>query len=146
MPKLSEFCFTVCDKDFPERAKAKGGGIILGGANYGQGSSREHAALVPLYLGIKAVVAKSFARIHVANLINFGIVPMTLENPDDYENFSEGDQLEIAGFADAVANATEATLVNKTNGKTAKLVLNLSIRQREMLLAGGCLNYTKNGR
>ena len=146
VPKLSEFCFTVCDKDFPERAKAKGGGIILGGANYGQGSSREHAALVPLYLGIKAVVAKSFARIHVANLINFGIVPMTLENPDDYENFSEGDQLEIAGFADAVANATEATLVNKTNGKTAKLVLNLSIRQREMLLAGGCLNYTKNGR
>ena len=146
VPKLSEFCFTVCDKDFPERAKAKGGGIILGGANYGQGSSREHAALVPLYLGIKAVVAKSFARIHVANLINFGIVPMTLANPDDYENFAEGDQLEIAGFADAVANATETTLVNKTNGKTAKLVLNLSARQREMLLAGGCLNYTKNGR
>ncbi len=146
VPKLSEFCFTVCDKDFPERAKAKGGGIILGGANYGQGSSREHAALVPLYLGIKAVVAKSFARIHVANLINFGIVPMTLANPDDYENFAEGDQLEIKGFADAVANATEATLVNKTNGKEAKLCLNLSARQREMLLAGGCLNYTKNGK
>ena len=146
VPKLSEFCFTVCDKDFPERAKAKGGGIILGGVNYGQGSSREHAALVPLYLGIKAVVAKSFARIHVANLINFGIVPMTLANPDDYALFAEGDQLEIVGFADAVANATEATLVNKTNGNTAKLLLNLSARQREMLLAGGCLNYTKNGR
>ena len=146
VPKLSEFCFTVCDKDFPERAKAKGGGIILGGANYGQGSSREHAALVPLYLGIKAVVAKSFARIHVANLINFGIVPMTLANPDDYEYFAEGDQLAIEGFADAVASANEAILVNKTNGKTAKLVLNLSARQREMLLAGGCLNYTKNGR
>ena len=144
VPKLSEFCFTVCDKDFPERAKAKGGGVILGGANYGQGSSREHAALVPLYLGIKAVVAKSFARIHVANLINFGIVPMTLANPDDYENFNEGDQIEIQGFAAAVASANEATLINKTNGKTAKLNLNLSERQRQMLLAGGCLNYTKN--
>ena len=143
VPKLSEFCFTVCDKDFPDRAKTKGGGIILGGANYGQGSSREHAALVPLYLGIKAVVAKSFARIHVANLINFGIVPMTLQNPDDYENFAEGDGLEIQGFADAVAGANEAVLVNKTNGKTAKLNLNLSARQRQMLLAGGCLNYTK---
>ncbi len=144
VPKLSEFCFTVCDKDFPERAKANGGGIILGGSNYGQGSSREHAALVPLYLGIKAVVAKSFARIHVANLINFGIVPMTLANADDYENFAEEDLLEIADFADAVASGNEATLVNKTNGKTAKLCLNFSPRQREMLLAGGCLNYTKN--
>ncbi len=146
VPKLSEFCFTVCDKDFPERAKAKGGGIILGGANYGQGSSREHAALVPLYLGIKAVVAKSFARIHVANLINFGIVPMTLQNPDDYESFAEGDKLEVQGFAAAVAGANEAILVNKTNGKTAKLTLNLSTRQRQMLLAGGCLNYTKNAK
>ncbi len=144
VPKLSEFCFTVCDKDFPERAKAKGGGVILGGANYGQGSSREHAALVPLYLGIKAVVAKSFARIHVANLINFGIVPMTLANAEDYESFAEGDALEIQGFAEAVAKKTEAILVNKTNGKEAKLCLNLSARQREMLLAGGCLNYTKN--
>ena len=144
VPKLSEFCFTVCDKDFPARAKAKGGGVILGGMNYGQGSSREHAALVPLYLGIKAVVAKSFARIHVANLINFGIVPMTLENPDDYDKFAEGDSLEIKGFADAVSSATSATLVNKNSGATAKLCLNLSARQREMLLAGGCLNYTKN--
>ena len=146
VPKLSEFCFTVCDKDFPERAKAKGGGVILGGANYGQGSSREHAALVPLYLGIKAVVAKSFARIHVANLINFGIVPMTLANPDDYDKFAEGDELEIKGFAAAVAGETEALLVNKTNGAEAKLCLNLSARQREMLLAGGCLNFTKQER
>ncbi len=143
VPKLSEFCFTVCDKEFPERANAKGGGVILGGANYGQGSSREHAALVPLYLGIKAVVAKSFARIHVANLINFGIVPMTLQNPVDYEKFNEGDQLEICGFSETVASATEATLVNKTNGASAKLSLNLSDRQRKILLAGGCLNYTK---
>ena len=143
VPKLSEFCFTVCDKDFPERAKAKGGGVILGGANYGQGSSREHAALVPLYLGIKAVVSKSFARIHVANLINFGIVPMTLVNPDDYDKFNEGDALEIKGFAEAVAGKEEATLVNKTNGATAKLSLKLSERQRAILLAGGRLNYTK---
>ena len=144
VPKLSEFCFTVCDKDFPERAKAKGGGVVLAGWNYGQGSSREHAALVPLYLGVKAVVAKSFARIHVANLINFGIVPMTLANPDDYEYFTQGDSLEIKGFAEAVAGKEEAVLVNKTNGKEAKLCLQLSLRQREILLAGGCLNYTKN--
>ena len=143
VPKLSEFCFTVCDKDFPERAKAKGGGVILGGVNYGQGSSREHAALVPLYLGIKAVVAKSFARIHVANLINFGIVPMTLENAEDYDNFQEGDMLEIKDFAAAIAGKTQATLVNKTNGKQALLCLNLSQRQRAILLAGGRLNYTK---
>ena len=146
VPKLSEFCFTVCDKDFPERAKTKGGGVILGGANYGQGSSREHAALVPLYLGIKAVVAKSFARIHVANLINFGIVPMTLVNPDDYDKFNEGDELFIQGFKEAVAGSEEAVLVNKTTGEAAKLCLQFSARQREMLLAGGCLNYTKNQR
>ena len=143
VPKLSEFCFTVCDKDFPERAKAKGGGVILGGANYGQGSSREHAALVPLYLGIKAVVAKSFARIHVANLINFGIVPMTLKNPDDYEKFAEGDRIAIEGFAAAVAGETSATLVNKRTGANAELCLQLSERQRAILLAGGRLNYTK---
>ena len=142
--KLSEFCFTVCDQEFPERAKAKGGGIVVGGVNYGQGSSREHAALVPLYLGIKAIVAKSFARIHVANLINFGIVPMTFVNPDDYEKFSQGDVLEIRGFKEAVADKEEVTLVNKTTGATAKLQLALTARQREMLLAGGCLNYTKN--
>ena len=143
VPKLSEFCFTVCDKDFPERAKAKGGGIIVGGANYGQGSSREHAALVPLYLGVKAVVAKSFARIHAANLINFGIVPMTFVNPADYDKFNEGDNIEIKGFAEAVTSLDRAELINKTNGASAKLCLNLSARQREILLAGGCLNYTK---
>lgn len=144
VPKLSEFCFTVCDKDFPERAKAKGGGVIIGGVNYGQGSSREHAALVPLYLGIKAIVAKSFARIHVANLINFGIVPMTFANPDDYDQFSEGDELEIKGFKEAVQNKDEVTLINKTTGACTQLQLVLTARQREILLAGGCLNYTKN--
>ena len=144
VPKLSEFCFTVCDKDFPERAKTKGGGVILGGANYGQGSSREHAALVPLYLGVKAVVAKSFARIHVANLINFGIVPMTLKCEEDYDKFAEGDELSIVGFAEAISGADEVVLVNKTTGAVAALSLNLTARQRSILAAGGLLNYTKN--
>lgn len=144
VPKLSEFCFTVCDESFPARAKAKGGGVILGGWNYGQGSSREHAALVPLYLGVRAVVAKSFARIHAANLINFGIVPMTLEDPNDYDLFRVEDEIEIVGFSEAVRACDKATLVNKTNGAKATLKLEFSPRQREILLAGGCLNYTKN--
>ena len=117
--------------------------MILGGANYGQGSSREHAALVPLYLGIKAVISKSFARIHMANLINFGIVPMTLANEDDYDKISEGDDIAIEGFAEAIRGKDSATLVDKTNGARVPLVLTLSARQREILLAGGTLNYTK---
>ncbi|MBO5316606.1 MAG: aconitate hydratase [Clostridia bacterium] len=144
VPKLSEFCFTVCDKDFPERAKAKGGGVILGGQNYGQGSSREHAALVPLYLGVKAVIAKSFARIHMANLINFGIAPITLKNEADYEKIAEGDEILIEGFSDAIASKNEATLVVKSSGDRIPLVLSFSERQREILLAGGTLNYTKS--
>ncbi len=141
VPKLSEFCFTVCDPDFPERAKREGGGVILGGVNYGQGSSREHAALVPLYLGIKAVIAKSFARIHVANLINFGIIPFTLENPDDYELIEEGADISIEGFREAIAKNDSVTL--KAGEKEIKLSLSLTERQRKILLAGGLLNYTK---
>ena len=143
VPKLSEFCFTVCDKEFPERAKAKNGGIIVGGVNYGQGSSREHAALVPLYLGIKAVVAKSFARIHVANLINFGIVPLTFANPEDYDRIDEGDALEIAGFAGGVADAETLILKDTTKGIEIPLVLTATERQRAILGAGGLLNYTR---
>ena len=143
VPKLSEFCFTVCDKDFPERAKAKNGGIIVGGTNYGQGSSREHAALVPLYLGVKAVVAKSFARIHVANLINFGIVPLTFENPADYDKLGEGDTLTIVGFANSVAGADKLILKDLTNGAEIPLCLNATERQRAILGAGGLLNYTR---
>ena len=143
VPKLSEFCFTVCDKDFPERAKALGGGVILGGQNYGQGSSREHAALVPLYLGIKAVVAKSFARIHIANLINFGIVPMTLANEDDYDKINEGDDIVIEDFREAIKGSDSAYLVDRTTGAHVELKLNFTSRQREILLAGGTLNYTK---
>ena len=142
VPKLSEFCFTVCDPDFPERAKAEGGGIILGGQNYGQGSSREHAALVPLYLGIRAVIAKSFARIHVANLINFGIVPFTLANPDDYDKLAEGDVTAIENYREAIECRDFATIKTK-NGTAVKLNLALTERQRKILLAGGLLNYTK---
>ena len=144
IPKLSEFCFTVCDPDFPERAKRLGGGIILGGSNYGQGSSREHAAMVPQYLGIKAVVAKSFARIHVANLINFGIVPFTLECESDYDLIAEGDVIRIDGLYEAVKSSDGGALVDLTSGKTASLKLSLSERQRQILLSGGLLEYTKN--
>ena len=145
VPKLSEFCFTVCDPGFPERAKATGGGIIIGGQNYGQGSSREHAALVPLYLGIKCVVAKSFARIHAANLINFGILPLTFENESYYDNFTEGDDIMIDGLYDAVKSADKLTLTDKTNGAVATLNITLTERQRNIILAGGLLAYTKNG-
>ena len=143
VPKLSEFCFTVCDKEFPERAKAKNGGIIVGGVNYGQGSSREHAALVPLYLGIKAVIAKSFARIHVANLINFGIVPLTFENPEDYDRIDEGDALEMIGFANGVSTADKLILKDITKDIEIPLVLSATERQRAILGAGGLLNYTR---
>ncbi len=145
VPKLSEFCFTVCDPEFPERAKARGGGVILGGANYGQGSSREHAALVPLYLGVKAVIAKSFARIHVANLINFGIVPMTLKNESDYDRISEGEAIRIDGFFEAV-RSSETPYLTLESGEKVELSLALTPRQREILLAGGMLNYTKNAK
>ena len=143
IPKMSEFCFTVCDPDFPERAKAMGGGVILGGSNYGQGSSREHAAMVPQYLGIKAVIAKSFARIHVANLINFGIVPFTLKNEDDYDKIAELDKIMIEGFAEAVRSADGAILKDTSKGIEIPLILNLTERQRKILLSGGMLQYTK---
>ena len=144
VPKLSEFCFTVCDPEFPARAKEMNGGLIVGGQNYGQGSSREHAALVPLYLGIRAVAAKSFARIHVANLINFGIVPMTFADPADYDLLTQMDDVELADFRCAIAERDEVILTDKTSGASVKLLLNLTARQREILLAGGLLNYTKN--
>lgn len=143
VPKLSEFCFTVCDKEFPSRARELGGGIIIGGSNYGQGSSREHAALVPLYLGIKCVIAKSFARIHAANLINFGILPLTFENESDYDKFDKCDDISIKDLAKAVKSADTVTIVNNTNGNSAILKISLTERQRNILLAGGLLAYTK---
>ena len=142
IPHLSQYCFGVCDATFPERAKAAGKCIVVGGINYGQGSSREHAALVPLYLGVKAVVVKSFARIHVANLINAGILPLTFKNPDDYDKISQGDELEISGIYEGF-NTGIATLTDKTTGEKFELVCEFSERQRGMLLAGGLLKYTK---
>ncbi len=144
IPKLSEFCFVRCDEQFPSRARQWGGGIIIGGANYGQGSSREHAALVPLYLGVKAVVAKSFARIHAANLINNGIIPITFANADDYDMFALGDELELPDVRKRIVNGEEILIVNKTKNVTVTGVVTLSERQKQMLCAGGLLNYTKN--
>lgn len=144
IPKLSEFCFVRCDEEFPSRARQWGGGIIIGGSNYGQGSSREHAALVPLYLGVKAVIAKSFARIHAANLINNGIIPITFANPDDYDCFELGDELELPNVRERIINGETIEIVNQTKNKTVTGVVTLSERQKQMLCAGGLLNYTKN--
>lgn len=142
IPNLAEFCFTVCDPTFPARARAAGDGIIVGGSNYGQGSSREHAALVPMYLGIRCVVAKSFARIHVANLINAGILPLTFENPVDYDALQPGAQLRIDGIRAGMA-AGALTLTDTATGKAYPVVCSLTERQQAILLAGGLLNYTK---
>lgn len=143
IPYLSQFCFGVCDKTFPERIKAEGKGIIIGGANYGQGSSREHAALVPLYLGVKAVITKSFARIHCANLINAGILPLNFVNPDDYDKITQGDELSLEGIKRAIINSSPAVLKNITTGEAYELKYDLSERQKDIILAGGLLNYTK---
>ena len=143
IPRMSEFCFEVCDPGFPARAKAAGSGIILGGSNYGQGSSREHAALVPMYLGIRAVVVKSFARIHVANLINAGILPLTFENEADYDRFAQGDRLTISDIH-AGMDSGFVTMKNEA-GEFARLRCALTARQKAILLAGGLLEYTKEG-
>ena len=143
IPKMSEFCFEVCDPGFPARARAAGSGIILGGSNYGQGSSREHAALVPMYLGIRAVVVKSFARIHVANLINAGILPLTFENEADYDRFAQGDRLTISDIH-AGMDSGFVTMKNEA-GEFARLRCALTARQKAILLAGGLLEYTKEG-
>lgn len=143
IPYLSQFCFGVCDKEFPERIKKEGKGIIIGGANYGQGSSREHAALVPLYLGVKAVITKSFARIHCANLINAGILPLNFQNPDDYDRIDQGDELSLIGIKNAIISNMPAKLVNITKNEEYMLKYDLSQRQKDIILAGGLLNYTK---
>lgn len=140
IPYLSQFCFEVCDPGFPERAKKAGRSMIVGGENYGQGSSREHAALVPLYLGVRAVIAKSFARIHAANLINAGIMPLTFENPDDCEQLQQGDELKLSGIERGMENGT-ITLLDETSGKSFPLRCAYTERQRAILRAGGLLKY-----
>ena len=143
IPAISEHCFVRCDPEFPARCKAEGTGIIVGGVNYGQGSSREHAALAPLYLGIKAVIVKSFARIHAANLINAGILPLTFANEADYDRISFGDELCLPDIRRRLDKGEPVVLLNRTTGEEFPLAAAFSRRQVEMLLAGGLLNYTR---
>lgn len=141
IPHLADYCLTPCDPEFPKRAKENGGGFIVGGENYGQGSSREHAALVPLYLKIKAVIAKSFARIHKANLINSGILPLVFENPDDYDKITEMEDLTIHSCIDGVK---AGRLVLETGGKQIPVRIELTDKELAVLLAGGKINFIKN--
>ncbi len=141
IPYLSRFCFGVVDETFPERAKAAGSSILVGGSNYGQGSSREHAALVPLYLGVRAVIVKSFARIHIANLINAGILPLTFKNPDDYDAISQGDELALRNIHAGMDSGT-IVLDDLTTGQSFDLSCDFTERQKDMLKAGGLLAYT----
>ena len=144
IPYMSRFCFEVCDPSFSGRAKAAGNSIVVGGSNYGQGSSREHAALVPMYLGVRCVIAKSFARIHIANLINAGILPLTFENPADYDNLEQDNTLRLTGIK-AGMQSGRITVTDTTTGKVFTALCNLTERQQAILLAGGLLNYTKEG-
>ena len=142
VPKISEFCFSIVDEKFAARAKAAGKGFIVGGSNYGQGSSREHAALAPLYLGIKVVIAKSFARIHAANLVNAGILPLIFENPDDYDEVKQGDMLRLENVRAALGNDR---IILHAGDKNIPLRMELAERQKEVLLAGGLLDYAALG-
>ncbi len=143
IPAISRYVFNSVDPEFAERALASGGGVIVGGLNYGQGSSREHAALAPMYLGVKAVVAKSFARIHRANLINFGILPLTFEDEAAYESLQQGEILQLAGIIQGLQSGGALSVINKTRNQELKLIHNLSPREAAVILAGGLLNYTK---
>lgn len=143
IPAISNYCFTVCDKDFPERAKMLGSSVIVGGANYGQGSSREHAALAPLYLGVKAVLVKSFARIHRSNLINAGILPLTFVNESDYDKISLGEELVLPDVKKIILEGGDVVVENVTTGEKIMAKCELTGRTRDIILAGGLLNYTK---
>ncbi len=143
IPEISKYCFAVCDEKFHDRALELGKSIIIGGSNYGQGSSREHAALAPLYLGVKAVIVKSFARIHMANLINAGIIPMTFANETDYDKIDQMDEFKMSNLKSAISSENELTVTNVTKGFDFKVKLDLSDRQRKMLIAGGLLNFTR---
>lgn len=144
IPELAKHCFEIIDENFSKRAIEWGGGIIVGGSNYGQGSSREHAALAPLQLGVKAVIAKSFARIHKANLINSGILPLTFVDEKDYEDIEVGDVLKIENAVEQVKSGKKIIIVNVTKGKTFEVTLDVSDRNREILIAGGMINFVKS--
>lgn len=143
IPAISQYVFSGIDPTFADRAKEAGGGFVVGGHNYGQGSSREHAALAPMYLGLTAVITKSFARIHWQNLINFGIVPLTFVDEADYDAVDQGDRLAIADIRDGIAGGRELTVRNETKGTEFRVRHDLSERQVEVILAGGLLNYTR---
>ena len=143
IPHLSQYCFGVCDTEFPARCNAEGQGFVVGGSNYGQGSSREHAALVPLYLGVKAVLCKSFARIHRANLINAGILPLEFKTPDDYDRIDQMDELSIPNIRALVESEGTIVVKNLTKGTEYTMTCDISGRQRDILLAGGLLDYTR---
>jgi len=143
IPAISEYVFAHIDPGFAKRAKEKQGGFIIGGDNYGQGSSREHAALAPLYLGIKAVIARSFARIHKANLVNFGILPLELMDPASFDTIKQGDILECKSIRELIQKGSDLIPVN-IGSAAIKCGLDISSRQREIILAGGLLNFTKS--
>ncbi|MBI2916424.1 MAG: aconitate hydratase [Chloroflexi bacterium] len=146
IPAIAEYVFERVDPDFVRRTKQIGGGIIVGGTNYGQGSSREHAALAPMYLGVKAVLAKSFARIHWSNLVNFGILPLTFTAAQDYVAISQGDTLDIPDVASQIRKGKQVTVRNRTKGTAFQAEHALSPRQVEIILAGGLLNYIRQGK
>ncbi|HHT9146080.1 MAG TPA: aconitate hydratase [Candidatus Wunengus sp. YC61] len=141
IPAISEFVFEKVDKDFVKRAKEKGGGFLIGGVNYGQGSSREHAALAPMYLGVKAVIVKSFARIHRANLVNFGIMPFTFENENDYNLIDQGDGIELPDIKNRLKSGGKIVVNNLTKNKEINIRHTLTAREIDILCAGGLLNY-----
>jgi aconitate hydratase len=143
IPAISEFVFNVVDPTFPQRAKDAGGGMVVGGENYGQGSSREHAALAPMYLGLKMVISKSFARIHKANLVNFGILPLTFAEAGDYDRIEQGDRLVISNVREQLKKSDTITVKNETSGYEFETRHGLSERQKEIIAAGGLLNYTR---
>ncbi len=143
IPEISKYCFSAVDETFPQRALDLGSSVIVGGSNYGQGSSREHAALAPLYLGIKAVIVKSFARIHKANLVNAGILPLTFENEADYDKISQSDTLEFSDLRNAVAKDSVIYATLSSTGEKIPLNLELSERERKIILDGGLLDYTR---
>jgi aconitate hydratase len=145
IPKISEYVYFYVDSDFVKRAKQKGGGYIVGGDNYGQGSSREHAALAPMYLGLKMVLTKSFARIHLANLINFGILPLTFADPADYDKVAQGDTLQLPMVADIISTGADLMVKNLTKGVDIPVTYSLTPRQVAIVRAGGLLNYTRGG-
>lgn len=144
IPAISQHCFAVCDESFPKRAQELGKSIVVGGVNYGQGSSREHAALAPLYLGVKAIICKSFARIHRQNLINNGILPLEFISEEDYDKIEQGDELLIENIRSIIENDSDIVVRNKTKNIDIPVKCELSERGKGMILAGGLLNYTKN--